>query len=207
MDEEDRALMAEWLADQIRFIAALDAQPLLRADACVVLCGEDAEPGVQFGAGVMMHGGADVIVLSGGVHNPPAKYGADQMRGPLYGAGVSPTRVLVDDRSQNTWEQAHEVIKMARDRKWRRILVVASPYHTYRAFLTFVRALMEEELADELHVMVAGASQTSWWESPAGVQKSRLDLLDDEWRKIQEYESHVTSYSDGVEYLKRWSGK
>ena len=67
--------------DREKFCAVLDAQPLLKSDALVVLCGHDAVARADVGAAVMLREGALTLVLSGGRHEPPAITDADSVAG------------------------------------------------------------------------------------------------------------------------------
>jgi len=190
-----------------QFIAVLANLPLLRADAAVVLCGQDATPRIQVGIEIMQQEGAGKLVLSGALHKPPEILGAQSLVADVYGAGVAPSRVLLEKKSTNTREQAVEIVKLAEKNEWQRLLLIASPYHTYRAFLTFLMRLIELELNDEIQIVPVGAAQSSWFKEPSGSDTTRLDLLNLEFEKIDEYTDHVAPYSSALRYLKSWDAR
>jgi uncharacterized SAM-binding protein YcdF (DUF218 family) len=197
-------------ADRDAFTAVLASGPLLQSDAIVVLCGEDTAPRIATAFALFKTGGAPLIVLSGGRHEPPRWQGAQALAGKLYTLGVAPARVLIDDDSQNTRQQAVNVIEMAEARGWKRILLVASAYHAPRAFLTFLQVLGEDDRCErEESIQLVNVPATApWWGSPEGMGPTRLELLAFEQEKIQEYSErgHVASYVDGLASLKRWEG-
>lgn len=192
------------ITDREKFCCLLSNGPLLRSDAIVVLCGEDANPRLALATQIMRQHGAHLVVLSGGKHEPPRWRGADALVPELLGAGVSNDRILRETSSMNTRQQAVIIAQMAVEKGWKRLLLVASPYHVYRAFLTFLRALQEVGKDTEIQLLVAAASQSSWFKSPEGMDVSRLDLLSTELCKIEEYGEHVATYEEGLNYLAYW---
>lgn len=188
--------------------AVLAYGPMLRSNAVIVLCGEDATPRMQVAVGIMLEGGADTVVLSGGLHDPPRWIGAKQMRPKLMGQGVAPSKIMVEGESTNTREQATALVEMIAEQSWRRVLLVASAYHITRAFLTLLQALKEQGFDESVQVIPVAATHAPWWEAPEGMDVDRLTLLAGEAAKIQRYGEmgHVAGYHEGIEYLKRWEG-
>ncbi len=191
------------------FCALLASQPILRGDAIVVLCGEDAEKRLATGVQLLVTGAGHCIVLSGGKHQPPRCLSGESLAPELLQRGVSPERLLVESGSQNTREQAVNVVDMARVNAWKRLLIVASPYHTVRAYLTFLRALDEAKLHKAIHLVSVPCADVPWFGMPAGVNSTRVALLTTEYDKIDEYErrKHCASYERGLAYLKNTEGK
>jgi uncharacterized SAM-binding protein YcdF (DUF218 family) len=192
-----------------QFCAVLAAGPLLKADAIIVLCGEDAEPRVNCAVGLMQSGGAPVIVLSGGRHDPPRVRSAESLGALLMGKGAAPGRIIVENGSQHTHEQAVNVIEIAKTNAWTTLLLVASPYHTVRAMLTFIRVLDVEKLLAKVRVINVPASATPWFSSPVAMQENRLAIYTTELAKIERYHARqqCVSYEQGLEYLRYWEGR
>ncbi len=180
--------------------------PQIQSDAIILLAGEDA----LFRAHTAMHlfstGGGPFLVVSGGRHGPPRHVGAPEVRKYLIGKGVDPERIIVDDGSQNTREQAVAVVAMAVEESWHRIILVASSYHLPRAFLTFVKALQDAGATDAIQIVPMPA-RTFWGQPPLGCDATRRDLFATEREKIELYTEHVASYEDGLAYLERWGVK
>lgn len=61
-------------------------------------------------------------------------------------AGVPTSAVIHEDRSLNTKEQAVEVVRMAIKNSWKRLVLVASHEHQYRAYLTFLREVLDKKV-------------------------------------------------------------
>jgi uncharacterized SAM-binding protein YcdF (DUF218 family) len=190
------------------FMAVVDTMPLLRADAIVVLSG-DGEGRLDFALGLMAGGGADKLVLSGGRDRKPFSLTAHDLARAAIDRGMDPSRLVLEAASQNTREQAVNVVAMAVEREWAQLLLVASPFHSYRAFLTFVQALRDAGMHEKIRVINAPASQLPWFKVPEGEHGDRLALLAGELNKIDTYHDvgHVASYADGLEYLRYWEGR
>lgn len=191
------------LTDRERFFAVLFNGPLLTGDAIVVLAGEDADERGNTATELFRQGAAPVIVCSGALHDPPRRISGDELAALLMSRGVAPDRLLVEAGSQHTGEQARHVVEMARLNDWKRLLLVASPYHLPRATLTFIKALGDSVI----RLVPVPASQLRWWESPPGMTTSRLDLLTTEAEKVEAYQADVATWAEGVAYFQRWEGQ
>ena len=92
-------------------------------------------------------------------------------------------------------------MELARSRNWTRVILVASHYHQYRAFLTFLKARSEAGL--DLEILNAPVRDLPWFEAtPWG---RRLDLLESEFSKIEAYAGmgHIATFQEGIEH-QRW---
>lgn len=183
------------------FLAALYTVPLRRVDALVVLCGEDAQARVDFALQLFKQEAAPVILLSGGYHQPPAILSAEHLAGPLMGQGIAPSRIMLERESQNTYQQAANVLARARLEGWGSLMLVASAYHLPRAFLTFVRAMEED---DKVRIVPVAASQSRWVDQPPGVDRTRDQLFAVELSKIGVYREHVATWGEGLAKLREW---
>lgn len=166
----------------------------------------DGETRIPPAVELFRQGAAPFILVTGGLDNPPYSRTAKDMADIMVGRGVAPDRIIIDNDSMHTQEQARFVTALAKARQWHRILLVASPYHTFRVYLTFLRALLDEGIDKTLHLVNVPASHAPWWQAPEGLVKSRADLLDEEFSKIDHYgaDGHVASYEEGLAYLRFW---
>lgn len=193
------------MTEREQFMAVLAYGPLFKADAIVVLMGEDAEPRLEAATELFRGGGAPVIVVTGARDGEPRHMGAERGARRLLTLGVAPDRILVEPTAMNTVGQAHEVIEMAVLNEWKSLILVASAYHMPRAFLTFLRELRSRAIESGLQI-IAMASKGSWSGSPKGMRLSRLDLLQSEYDKILKYRElgHVATFKEGLSYLRQW---
>ena len=193
------------LSPRETFTALVFSGPLKQADAIVVLTGEDAIPRADTAFQLLKQGAAQVIVLTGNMDDPPAKQDAKRVAAYLMGQGLAPDRIVLESRATQTREQAVNVVAMAVERGWARLLLCVSAYHTPRAYLTFLRALQDIGKAEAIQIVAVPASQSAWFRTPDGVASmTRVQLLDLEFSKIALYGHDVASYDEGISYLKHW---
>ena len=190
------------------FCAVLSNGSLIRGDAIIVLSG-DGDVRLEVGLELFKQNAAPLIVVSGGVDNPPHSLTAKASAEWLIDKGLHPDRIVMEGGSQHTHAQACDIVSMAVAKKWTSLLLVASPYHQYRAFLTFLRELRDFSLEERIRLVNIPASQTRWWDRPVATDLTRLELLEGEFDKINEYRTkgHVASYEDGLSYLKFWESR
>lgn len=91
--------------------------------------------------GVALHrsGAAPVILFSGGVPVQGLSE-AEAMRAIALELGVEPERILLEEASSSTWENAHNSVDIARKHGWQRLVVVSDEYHLPRARFSFKQA-------------------------------------------------------------------
>jgi len=192
------------LSAREKFLALVLTAPLARADAIVALCGEDGLERALVAQELLIQGAADTIVLTGGLDSD-SKQSAKTLADKLIGNGVNPQRIIVENEATNTRDQAQEVVEIAIEKNWKRLLLVASPYHLPRAALTFIHDVRRLDI----RIIPVTANQVAWFGKPEGVSRNRMALLDGEYAKIAAYQEigHVASYEDGIKHMKRWEGK
>jgi uncharacterized SAM-binding protein YcdF (DUF218 family) len=190
------------------FLLPLVTGPLLRADAAAIFCGEDGRARAHMALELFKQQAAPLVLLLGGRHEPPAIEGAKALGSYLLGAGVAPERLMIEDKSRNTHEQAEALVAAATLGQWSRILLVASAYHLPRAWLTTLASLTRAELDARIHLLAIPAVPCEWFAAPPGGTRERVDLQLDEAEKIATYQAlgHCASYAEGLAYLRRWEG-
>lgn len=195
------------VSEREQFCAVLSNGSIRQGDAIVLLTG-DGDARVSVAAELFKCGAAPVIVVTGGYTNPPHSVPATEMAGSLIGMGIAPDCVVVDNDSMHTQDQARHVLEIATERKWRRLLLVASPYHQFRAFLTFLKVLKDAGQDGDIHlVSVPAGMHIPWFGVPAGRERSRVQLLAEEFGKVEQYAADVASYGEGLEYLRQWESR
>ncbi|MFO1128438.1 MAG: YdcF family protein [Rhodospirillales bacterium] len=122
---------------------------------------------VEWGVGVFRARCAGHLVLSGGSIGPPPPE-AHLMRQIALDLGVDEDRIVVEDTSRNTFENAVYTGAFIRRRGWRRVVVVTDAYHLRRALYIFRRL--------GLAVEGAGVPRT-----PAVSRLRWLRLVVEEW--------------------------
>lgn len=192
------------MTTETKFIILIGNEPLKKSDAIILLAG-DGYNRVRKAYQLYSEGWADLIVISGGTEDPSyGSFPASKMREELMRFGVPRKHVRLEEKSKNTREQAEEIIALAKEKDWKKLILVASHYHQFRAFLTFLKVIREQKLA--IQIINSPARELRWFEKNEwGV---RYELLDSEFEKIKKYRTlgHLCSYKEAIKYQK-WKEK
>jgi len=187
-----------------KFIVLINNDILKKADALVLLEG-DGLYRVKRCVELFNLGYGDQIIFSGDAYKPEyGSYPAEYIIPELIKYGIPVSSIIIENKSKNTREQAEEVLKIVTDRGWKRIILIASNYHQYRAYLTFLKVILEKEL--KLELINGSANELPWFQKVDW--GTRYDLLESEFLKIEEYgeKGHIASYKEAIEY-QQWKEK
>jgi uncharacterized SAM-binding protein YcdF (DUF218 family)/glycosyltransferase involved in cell wall biosynthesis len=153
-----------WCAEPLKLNA-----PPRAADAIVVLAGGVGESG-RAGGGAQERlkqaidlyraGYAPYLVLSSGFVY--SFHEAQSMRTLAIGQGVPEAAIALDERATNTYENVRYVDEILRDHRWRRILLVSSPYHMRRAVMVW------RKQAPDVEVIPAPVPQSQFYDHARG---------------------------------------
>lgn len=188
------------MTDREKFIVLLDCDSPQKSDAIVLLEGDGF---ARYKKAVCLYKEdiASTICFSGGYDDEESgAYTFDKIKPLILDSGIPETHLMYESASKNTHEQAVEIVKIAKEKNWNRITLVASHYHSYRAFLTFLRVIKKE--MPNLLMDMAAVKNLDWFEKKNWGR--RIDLLENEFNKIEQYQQkdNVASFTEGVEYLK-----
>ena len=144
---------------------------------------------------------APKIVFSGGITD--RKYGSFPFMDVLphlLNEGVSADDIIHESKSLNTREQAVEVIKLSMIHQWKRLVLVASQEHQYRAYMTFLREVLNTKsniIIYNAPVRNLGWFKGSEWGTP-------FERLEQEFTRIDKYSQlgHLATYKEAIEYQK-----
>jgi uncharacterized SAM-binding protein YcdF (DUF218 family) len=150
-----------------RFVAEswIIEDPLGKAEALVVLSDDNfyADRATR-AAELLREGKAPLIVASGRRLRPNAGI-AELMEHDLVERGVPKEKIVrLPHDADSTKEEAEAVLKFAKEKKWRSVIVVTSNYHTRRARYIFRRVFPQG-----IEISVASARDGDfdpqhWWE-------------------------------------------
>ena len=93
---------------------------------------------------------------------------------------MKPSNVVLETESRNTEENALWVVKNARLRGWKRIVLMTSPYHMRRSKFIFAKVLEEADLkleVDTLTIYQEAFSSEEWRESFNGIRVTMLEYV------------------------------
>ncbi|MFT4974387.1 MAG: uncharacterized SAM-binding protein YcdF (DUF218 family) [Myxococcota bacterium] len=155
----------------------VEQDELHRSDAIVVL-GGDARHRAPQGAALYRQGLAPVVLAVGGTQ-ADGHYQAWRTHEVLRQQGVPDRAILVASQHEaSTMQEAQAVVDHALDRSWRRIIVVTSPYHTWRAGEVFRDILTPHDV--EVHLSAAPEDPfdpRQWWVDPRQRRQVRNEYL------------------------------
>jgi len=133
-------------------------QAPVRADAIIVLGGNDGDRALR-ALGLYKEGYAPKIVLTGlerGRASPPANltWRAEY----LVARGVPKSALRFEIYSENSYEEAENILDLMRKQGWRTVIAVSDPPHMRRLAWTWHRVFKGSGLT---YALVASAAQ--WW--------------------------------------------
>lgn len=144
-------------------------------------------------AQVFRQGLAPVVVASGRRLRPYAGI-AELMEHDLIERGVPKDKILkVAHDAENTREEAKTLVLLARQKKWRSIIVVTSNYHTRRA-----RYIFTHVFPVEVRIRITGANDGDfdperWWEKRISVKELAREIAG---MLVAIWEQHTASSED-----------
>lgn len=187
----------EKLTNREKFIIIVDNDVIKKSDAIILLEG-DGRYRNKTAIDLYLNKFANKIVFSGGLNDP--KSGAfiqyDIIKH-LTENLINEEDIIVDRYSMNTRQQAEECMKLVIKYNWKKIILVVSHYHQYRAYLTFLKCMKDMNLLIEI---INSPAILKWFDY--NDWGTRYNLLDLEFEKIEKYKNHVSSFEDAIEYQK-----
>jgi len=102
------------------------------ADAVIAISGDGTGERAVAAAALVLAGYGRWLIVSGSADGAAATMARVAAR-----AGLSRARILVDDRSESTVQNARNSARLMRRYRLRRAILVTSPYHTRRAAMAF----------------------------------------------------------------------
>ena len=189
------------ITEREKILAIVDNDCLSMSDAIILLEGDGFD---RFRKAVSLYkqGKAPKIVFSGNITD--YDYGSfpfAEVLPRMLEAGVPEDDIIHEDKSLNTREQAVEVVRMAQERGWKKLILVASHEHQYRAYLTFLREVLDSKSGITLYN--APARNLDWF-----VDKgwgTRFERLEAEILRIEKYTElgHLANAQEVIDY-QRW---
>ena len=192
------------ITDREIIMAIVDNDCLKPSDAIILLEGDGFH---RFPKAVDLYkkGYGKKIVFSGAiVQKEYGSYPFEEVKPFILNAGVPEEDLIHEDKSLQTQQQAVEVVKMAIENGWKRLALVASHEHQYRAYLTFLRQVLDSKSGIILYN--APVRNLDWFvDSGWGM---RFDRLKAEIERIEKYSAfgHLANAQEVVEY-QQWKEK
>lgn len=188
------------ITEREQIIAIVDNDCLEKSDVAILLEG-DGFNRYQKAVDLYKKGLVSKIVFSGNtIDKEYGSYPYEEVKPFIIEAGVPEEDLIHENRSMNTREQAVEIVKLALDRGWKRLVLVASHEHQYRAYLTFLREVLD--VNSELILYNAPVRNLNWFVDNGWGQ--RFDRLAAEFERIEKYSEmgHLAHASEVINYQK-----
>ena len=188
------------ITDREKVMAIVDNDCFTKSDAAKQLEGDGF---FRFPKAVDLYkkGLVTKIVFSGNaVDRNYGSYPYAEVKSFIIDAGVPESDLIHEDKSLHTRQQAIEVIKMAEENGWKKLALIASQEHQYRAYLTFLREILDT--GSKLILYNVPVRNLSWFiDSGWG---TRFERLSDEFDRIEEYSAkgHLANTQEAIEYQK-----
>ncbi len=169
-----------------------------KADAIVLLAG-DRFHRIPKVAELYHAGRAPLIVVTSSADN--WDYGSQpssKLVPELLKHNIRPEHIISEETGPHTRAEADATFRLAKEHGWTTLLLVTTEYHQYRAFLTWLKAMRDNELDIELVMTVV-------YEFPDFYNETREEALVREFEKIEVYgaKGDVATYTEGIAYLSR----
>lgn len=180
------------------FIALVDNDCLTSSDAIVLLEGDGLNR-YEKAVGLFKANWGKKIIFSGGIVD--YKYGSypyEDVIPHILNAGIDKEYVIHESKSKNTKEQAVEVIRLAEKNNWKKLILVATHDHQYRAYLTFLKEVLI--VNKNIILYNAPVRNLKWFEETGW--GSRIVRLEKEFDRIEKYfnEGHLASFKEAIKY-------
>ena len=186
------------ITDREIIMAIVDNDCLKPSDAIILLEG-DGFHRFQKAVDLYKKGLGKKIVFSGAiVQKEYGSYPFEEVKPFILKAGVPEEDLIHEAKSLQTQQQAVEVVKIAMEKGWKRLALVASHEHQYRAYLTFLRQVLDS--ASGIILYNAPVRNLDWFvDSGWGM---RFDRLKAEFERIEKYSAfgHLANAQEVVEY-------
>jgi len=128
----------------------LDEEPR-QSDVIIVLSGDTGR--FEYGLDLYKKRYSDYILFAGGA--------APSMRRQALSSGIEEDHILLDSRSNSTFENARNSVAIMRDNNLKYAIVVTSGYHTKRASVIFGDFLPRSDLT--ICAIPGGPTRDNWW--------------------------------------------
>lgn len=188
------------ITDREKILAIVDNDCLTKSDAAILLEG-DGFFRFQKAVDLYQRGLVSKIVFSGNIIDKD--YGSfpfEEVKPFILESGVPEEDLIHEAISLHTRQQAVEVVKIAIANGWGKLALVASHEHQYRAYLTFLREVLDTKSGIILYN--APVRNLNWFvDSGWGIRFERLSA---EFERIERYSEmgHLANADEVIEYQK-----
>lgn len=189
------------MTDYEKLLVIIHNDPLAISDAIILLEG-DGFNRLEHAVDLYKKGYAPKIVFSGGIVDYAyGSYPYQECLPKLLDMGIPMDDIIYESTSLHTKQQAQNVAGIIRDNDWKRVILVATPQHQCRAYLTFLKYL-----PDSVILINSTAPILNWYRDEGW--GSHFDLLEQEENRIHVYmeKKDLSTIEFALDYQK-WKEK
>lgn len=189
------------ITEREKIIAIVDNDCLTKSDVAILLEGDGL---FRFRKAVELYksGLVSKIVFSGNITDKGyGSYPFEEVKPYILAEGIPEDDLIHENVSLHTRAQAVEIVRMALEYGWKKLILVASAEHQYRAYLTFLREVLDSKSGIILYN--APARNLAWFKDSGWGE--RFVRLDAEFERIEKYSQlgHLVNYEEVIDY-QRW---
>lgn len=151
---------------------------LEKSDAIVAVSGGETSSRTEEAIRLYQEGWAPMLIFSGAALDPNSLSNAEAMRRQALAAGVPGRNIIIEEASANTFQNAQGVAEIVRKSGYTKIILVTSPYHQRRAYMSFKAALPRE-----IRILNHSATDENWRRSQWWANQYSYDLTISELQK------------------------
>ncbi|MCA9349414.1 YdcF family protein [Candidatus Saccharibacteria bacterium] len=147
----------------------IDDQPEKSA-AIIVISGGQTLARAQTGLELFNKGYSSTLIFSGAVTDGDSDSNAEVMKQYALDQGVPESAIITEDQATNTLENAERIVKLIGNLSSKRVILVTSPYHQKRSYLTFHKVLGDDWEILSYPSTEPGSdwSKYGWWRTAFG---------------------------------------
>lgn len=107
--------------------------------------------------------------------------------------------IVIGGPTRNMVEQVHHILSIAAEKKWKKLLLVASPYHQMRVYLAFVKQAHDMNL--EIDFINQPVRPLNWYRTTPNKGKVPNEIILEEIEKITNSPADFASFTDGLKKI------
>lgn len=136
---------------------------LNKSDAIVVISGGETDLRVKEGVKLYQDGWAPLLIMSGAARDA-GESNAEAMKRLAIKLGAPEEKILVEKEARNTLDNAKFTRELMASQQIDSIILVTSPYHQRRAFITFGYYLKEDVSIINHSAPDSAWRKNGWWQ-------------------------------------------
>lgn len=139
---------------------------LEKVDAIVVVSGGDNDLRINKGVQLYKEAWAPVLIFSGAAASGEIS-NAEAMKNIAITRGVPDEAILVEEKSKTTLENARFTAETIKEKGYKSIILVTSPYHQRRTYELFKKELPDVKILNQ-SALDENWRKKGWWENNVG---------------------------------------